>query len=527
MKCKNCQSEIMDGALFCPNCGAKQKRGKNPYLLKYIVPISVIAAFSIAGVLAFCLFTEKDEQQREVADWQGILVENASEEAETEEIYRTTGEEETEETEEPQLFVTVPAEYLKLRTSAGLEDDVIGEIGPGILVEWYGEMETVNERNYLKIRVKDTLEEGFLPELFLTPVQFLYDKDELTIVDTAKQLYSYDEMVLDLHELEQKYGDYLEVNVIGYSLDGREIYEAVLGNPEADNHILIQAAMHGREYITSQLSMKLLEYYLRYMHEGIYNGISYEELFQKAAIHVVPMTNPDGVSISQYGENGIRNDAYKLIMRESYFRDKELLEYRQNTNDDWYWFDGWKTPGFIRNAEETPEITYEQYLTIWKANAQGVDLNKNFNAFWEPTESRELPAYANFKGFFSESEPETQALVNLANSYPFLCYISYHSMGQLMYYDMSFQEEGDETLSEILVTMLSELNRYALVPTRDLEEQKAGGGFGDWVPFVKQKANVTIEMGKAPCPVPISEFAGMFERNRETWAMLCHELYYK
>ena len=62
--------------------------------------------------------------------------------------------------------------------------------------------------------------------------------------------YSYEQMEADIQSLKNTYGDKITVNVIGTSLDGRNIYDIILGNPEAKSQILMQGAIHAREYMT-------------------------------------------------------------------------------------------------------------------------------------------------------------------------------------------------------------------------------------------------------------------------------------
>lgn len=86
--------------------------------------------------------------------------------------------------------------------------------------------------------------------------------------------------------------------------------------------------------MTSQLMMKMLEYYAYYYESAEYKDISYEELFDKTAIHVVPMTNPDGVTISQLGVSALNNQEFAKIIYECYERDKETLVYEEDSNGD-------------------------------------------------------------------------------------------------------------------------------------------------------------------------------------------------
>ena len=167
--------------------------------------------------------------------------------------------------------------------------------------------------------------------------------------------YSYDQMEADIQSLKNRYGDKITVNIIGTSLDGRNIYDIILGNPEAKSQILMQGAIHAREYMTPLVMMSQLEYALAFYDTGHYNYKSIADMLKKVAIHFVPMTNPDGVSLSQFGIDAIRSDALKQVIRDCYSRDVNLK----------------------RTAD-----SFETYLTKWKANAGGVDLNYNFPYGW-------------------------------------------------------------------------------------------------------------------------------------------------
>ena len=96
------------------------------------------------------------------------------------------------------------------------------------------------------------------------------------IVNTSHKKYSYTEMQKDITLLQERYSDRLSVNVLGKTADGRDLYELVLGNPEADRCVLFQASMHAREYMCSQLVMKQVEYYL-VNYDKTYNGESFIE----------------------------------------------------------------------------------------------------------------------------------------------------------------------------------------------------------------------------------------------------------
>lgn len=67
----------------------------------------------------------------------------------------------------------------------------------------------------------------------------------------------------------------------------------------------MQGAIHAREYMTPLLMMKQLETALNFYDTGHYDNTALSDLFQQVAVHMIPMSNPDGVTLAQSGLNGI------------------------------------------------------------------------------------------------------------------------------------------------------------------------------------------------------------------------------
>lgn len=295
--------------------------------------------------------------------------------------------------------------------------------------------------------------------------------------------YTYDQMSQDIQKLSARYGSHMKVNVIGTSLDGRNLYEIVVGNQNAPKHILIHAGIHAREYMTPLLVMKQLEYGLAFYDSGSYNGTPLSQLFNQVAIHYVPMVNPDGISISQFGESGIRSATLRQQIRECYENDKALGR---------------------------TSATYERYLLYWKADARGTDLNQNFPADWDQVSSSPKPSYGTYKGTSSLSEPESQALANLAMSRNWALTISYHSMGNLIYWDYAGNKVKET--SKALADLMASKTGYRLGGS------SGHGGFKDWVQIKDSPIpSVTIEVGSVTCPMPVSEFPAVWQHNKEVW----------
>ena len=131
---------------------------------------------------------------------------------------------------------------------------------------------------------------------------------EVDVVNTTKHNYSFGEMQADLNILAQKYPDYLKVSSVGTSVDGRAIYQAIMGNPNAKHAIFIMGTIHGREWMNSWILMEQLEWCLDNWNSTAPNGETYRNVFNDCCIYLLPMVNPDGVEISQNGFDAINNE---------------------------------------------------------------------------------------------------------------------------------------------------------------------------------------------------------------------------
>lgn len=147
----------------------------------------------------------------------------------------------------------------------------------------------------------------------------------------------------------------------------------------------------------------------------------------------------------------------------------------------------------------------------WQANANGVDLNHNYDALWELSRQTEIklgitkPCASKFGGAFPESEPESRAVANFTRQNKFDTAIALHSQGEVIYYDFcGVVPNGTEEY----------LDRFEAVSCyrRDLPEGTAVyGGYKDW--FIKKfkKPAFTIEVGLGENPLPLSQFDQVYK----------------
>ena len=298
--------------------------------------------------------------------------------------------------------------------------------------------------------------------------------EEDLIVLQNPEMYTYENMVHDLETLPLLYGEVVSLDSLGQTMDGREIYHLVIGNKDAEVKILINGSIHAREYMTSQLVMKQTAVFLKNLAAGnTYADQTYEELLQNVAIHVVPM--------SQFGMDGILTEAVKERVREIAALDGSAAE--------------------------------GNYLTRWKANGNGVDINRNFDALWESYAGPSHPSCDHYKGESVGCEPESAALIQLTETEMFDRTISYHTQGSVIYW--YFAQEGelyDETLD--FANCISNITGY---PTDANYEYLDPAGYKDWGICKLGIAGLTVEVGRETSPVPASQFADIWAKNQYVW----------
>ena len=298
------------------------------------------------------------------------------------------------------------------------------------------------------------------------------------IVQVVDQIYSYEDMMRDIDILTATYPQYLSAGILGTSYEGRPIPELVLGNPEAPYKVLVQSSIHAREYITSQLVMKMVEMICLQYETETYRGIPYSRLFDQVSFTVIPMANPDGVSISQYGmDSVILDETADFLYAQTGGQKKKLIQI--------------------------------------KANARGVDLNRNFPIGFGQTEDkksvRTSPDLAFFCGYAPLSEPESMILANLVANGGYSCFLSFHTMGNIIYYGSCAATPQTNASCKKLAALLNGLTGYKYYgPTGHV----TNGTFADYATYTTGKPSATVELGNVN-PVPIWQFPTLYEQNKK------------
>ncbi|HPU58592.1 MAG TPA: M14 family metallocarboxypeptidase [Candidatus Avimonas sp.] len=265
---------------------------------------------------------------------------------------------------------------------------------------------------------------------------------------------------------------FLEAMPIGQSVLGREIYGVMLGTGR--EYILYSAGFHGQEWITSLVTLRLIEdLCMAFERGGKIADIHITEGLVGRTLVFVPQVNPDGVDIAIHGSGSAGK--YARMVREL----------------------GGNEPG------------------KWQANARGVDINHNFNAGWETLREMERengidgPSPRQWCGPEPESEPETRALAGLCRRVKFRHVIALHSQGEEIYWRYG---ERTPKNARVLAEVLATASQYKVA---DPEGLASHGGFKDWFINETGRPGFTIEIGKGVNPLPLSEFESIYSKAQE------------
>lgn len=269
--------------------------------------------------------------------------------------------------------------------------------------------------------------------------------------------YSFDELYQSAIMLKENYSDILQLEIIGQSLDNRELFLLRLGR--GSKNIICTGGVHGRETINPVVLLKMIEKSAAAFRRGIkeeeikryqygchcYDEYAMEQIslpshcpynvdfamstyafFMNYTINIIPLLNPDGYMIALYGFDSIRNPRYRHMA--------ECLN---------------------------------QSASSWKANARGVDINRNFpSVLWRRKFASDTPG----------SEPETRALMQLFHQIPSIAYLDYHSRGREIFYYRNEMPISYNQRQLRIAARLQQITGYTLIrPDDEIEQGDTGG----------------------------------------------------
>ena len=217
---------------------------------------------------------------------------------------------------------------------------------------------------------------------------------------------------------------------IGDSVCGNEILCVHRGS-FCGEQIIVTAAIHARECFTSLVVIEQAR---------VFDGRDFGAYF-------IPLVNPDGAAFFERGE----------------------------------------TFGYPFLADNSDK------RTVWKANADGVDLNCNFDAnFGTGEHNRFVRGASDYVGAKPMSAPETRALASFTESVRPSMTVSYHCMGGELYWEF-FQTGEARVRDEAIAKAIA-----ARIGVKKVDgDLKSAGGYKDWCVSKLGIPAVTIELIKS------------------------------
>ena len=264
--------------------------------------------------------------------------------------------------------------------------------------------------------------------------------------------------ILSFEELEEKikniadmYPD-IQVGIFGESEDHRPLYELEIGNGE--KAVIILGGVHGRESVNPAVLLQIVQDIGYLLEQG---DSVVTDLLKEYRFLFVPLLNPDGYEIARAGFSAIRNEKMR----------KEAIEKNISSNE-------------------------------WKANARGVDLNRNFPSISYRAENEES---------YAGSEAESRALIRLIRENRNAGMLDFHSRGEVIYYHRKALGDAYNAGQLRLAQYLAEESGYSL---GTVEDEFAGDGIGGntvhfYSEYTKMPA-ITIETVPSEADFPLSPY---------------------
>lgn len=283
---------------------------------------------------------------------------------------------------------------------------------------------------------------------------YIFDNGEYNKInyDFDRKLHysEIEDMIINMNN-----SDIVDVEIIGKSVDNRNIYGIEVGN--GDSVLYLDANIHAAEVGNTPILMRFLSDILNKYED---NDKDIIELLNTKKIVVIPCINPDGYEVYNFGIDSLNN--------------KDLWIYQNKDKID------------FNNI---------------KSNANGVDINRNFpsqnmgfvhinkklisSVSFDKTTNRSIY----FGGVSAGSEPETRAsmyfmLKHHKNVY---AYINFHSQGRVIYTGKPNLSKEYNILTNKIVNIMKKKTSYFMFGLAD--EEVGEGNDGTASDFMAELAN--------------------------------------
>ena len=249
--------------------------------------------------------------------------------------------------------------------------------------------------------------------------------------------YTHAQMMHDIARMRARYPRLTGTYNAGFSVEGRPL--PVLTAGRGNTKVLFCAAHHAREHITAQYLMYSAEVFLAHAQQGRrFGDYDMKALLAACTMHILPMVNPDGVTLAQGG----------LMAAADPDRVRDIMMVRP---------------------------TYAE----WKANINGVDLNRHYPAQWDKKHVVvDAPASELFNGTAAAIEPEVRAVMRICRLNVFKAALSFHTKGEVIFFADAVTDDKIPH-AHAFAQRLADVSGYALMPVSH-DPGVYAAGFENW-----------------------------------------------
>lgn len=306
------------------------------------------------------------------------------------------------------------------------------------------------------------------------------------------QYFDPDEIAAMLTQIEIDHPGIARVFVVGMTIENRDILAIEIsdhpGVDEDEPAVLLNGLHHAREVATPHIIMDAIDHLTDGYAANDPQIVAWVQNFKTIC---VPMVNPDGSARVFAGD----------------------IDHRKNVR-------GGCTTGSLNN---------------------GVDLNRNYPYHWgsgtsncnRGTGSSGSICSDSYRGTAATSEPETQAMMSLADLFHFTVAVSYHSYGRFIDYpyacndgnpDLRMPEHAViDQMMRSMSTAIQGVNGISYAVNSPIAAGPVNGDDTSWYYAHKGTYPFIVEVGTAFQP-PFSQVAGIVAENRAGWRSLYSRL---
>jgi len=211
----------------------------------------------------------------------------------------------------------------------------------------------------------------------------------------------------DLKQLAADHPGLVRPVTIGTSLEGRpiegiEIADAVDRVDDGRPVFAVLGLHHAREWPSGEMPMELATDLAR----GFAGNARIRRLLGRVRVLVLPMINPDGFVVSRSANGGVTGPQ----------DEDSRLTIGQIVNDQ----------GAYKRKNCRPTLNDANVPCAMRTNS-GVDLNRNYGAFWGGVGASTDPTMQGYRGTGPFSEPESEAFHRVSQTTPITTVISHHT----------------------------------------------------------------------------------------------------